>query len=103
MLYRRNEIIYPLKNKDILLLKKQGNKKWPLLILLTPHILGKGTFGKVQVVYELCKGRVSIAKIAYKKNSILNTRNENKILNVINRTKNYLGIQKHPIFYLILR
>jgi len=75
----KNEIIYPLKNKDILLLKKQGNKKWPLLILLTPHILGKGTFGKVQVVYELCKGRVSIAKIAYKKNSILNTRNENKI------------------------
>lgn len=99
---KEQEANYPLKDGNILFLKKEEDEEWPLLTLFTKNVLGEGSFGKVSTVQELSMGRLSVAKIAHGSDLMSNfdpredIKNEDLILSKIFHNSNPVGIQQKP-------
>ena len=93
---KKQEASYSLKDGNILFLKKEESKEWPLITLFTKKVLGEGSFGKVLNVQELSTGRTSVAKISHVSYFDEDIRNEHLILNKIFHDNNPIGIQQKP-------
>lgn len=99
---KEQEASYSLKDGNILFLKKEEDKEWPLLTLFTKKVLGEGSFGKVLTVQELSMGRLSVAKIANDFDAMIDfdphedIKNEDVILSKIFHHSNPVGVQQKP-------
>lgn len=94
---RNNEEGYVLTNGYVLRLKHTESQTLPIATLFTTQILGEGSYGLVQVAYELSSQRFSIVKIAKSKKGQKDAENEHLILTEIQRDgPPHVGIQKAP-------
>lgn len=89
--FEADEIGLSLQNGKILHLQDNGGE-WPAMTLFTERVIGKGGYGRVEVVQELSEGRVSVAKIAKGERGIEDAENEYHILGKVSGT----GIQERP-------